>query len=210
MKQDRNLKKERHGKVWITSEHLKQSREPPVSSVIDALSLEPNSVVVELGAGQGHFTLPIAKRFVQTGDSGRIFAFDVSEKLIKRLDEVAARLGVDDHIRSWSLALMKDPNVLPIDDGAADRVLAFNSLQYLDDPTPICREIARILKPGGVALILNWFRQFPGLEEVIGAHGSPPEKMLTALSEVGLGEYTRLTLDSYSWTIRATKPESQA
>jgi SAM-dependent methyltransferase len=41
---------------------------------------------------------------------------------------------------------------LPHPDGSFDRVTSIEVLRYLEDPTPSIREMARVLKPGGVCL----------------------------------------------------------
>ncbi|MCP4603679.1 MAG: methyltransferase domain-containing protein [Proteobacteria bacterium] len=189
-------------------DYLFPAKEPLVSNIIDALFLDPDSIVIEFGAGKGYFTLPIATRLEQSNDSGLIFGFEFSEQMIDRLDDAAVELGVSDHIRTWPLARMKEPYTLPLNNSKVDRVLAVNSVQYLDDPLPICREFARILKPGGFALVADWNRPDHNLEKNTVVHSPLPEKLLACLTEVGLGAYSPLSMDGYSWAVRAMKPIS--
>ena len=177
--------------------------DPPVPSVLEALLLGPDCVVVEFGCGRGHFTLPIAARLQQPNPRGLIFAFDLSEGMIGRLEEDASELGLQDRIRPWPLMRLGDPNKLPIGDGKVDRVLAVNSVQYLDDPLPICREFARVLKPGGLALLADWNRPIEKVGQGAGVSGPSIEKTLAALTDAGLAASTRLDLEGYTWVVRA-------
>lgn len=56
--------------------------------------------------------------------------------------------------------LNEDPT-LPFDDNTFDIVTNAVSIDYLTNPLAICREVARVLKPGGAALFALSNRCFP-------------------------------------------------
>jgi ubiquinone/menaquinone biosynthesis C-methylase UbiE len=190
------------------AEFLASPEDPPVSGLVEALLLKPDSVVVEFGAGQGRYTLPIAKKFWKSSGNGLIFAFDYSEAMIKTLDDAAAILGVDDYIRSWPLEQMKEPDTLPVNDGKVDRVLAVNSAQYLEDPIPMLTEFARVLRPGGFALIADWSRPFGKPIEEGRDEESSAQEMVRKMRKVGFGTCAQINIDGYDWAVRAVKPVS--
>ena len=94
---------------------------------------------------------------------------------------------------------------LPLQDGSVDRVLAVNSLHYLEDPLAGYMELARILKPGGYALVVDWRR--PGV--------SPPPQ--PGVNEVNINSVALdllatgallpggVALPGYTFAIRALK-----
>lgn len=179
--------------------------DPPVVNVLQALLLQPDSVIVEYGAGQGHFTLPIAEALEKERGSGLVFSFEFSEQLIERLDEAALLLELTNRIQTFPLAILEDPSVLPIQDESVDRMLIVNSAQHFRDPLPLCRETARILRTGGFVLLANWINKDGNLDEPSHSLSAEPDKVISCLCDVGLGAHTRLTLDGYSWVVRATK-----
>ena len=71
-------------------------------------------------------------------------------------DELAANALLDDW---WVQDLNADP-ILPMADGSFDAVLITVSIQYLTRPVETLREIARVLRPGGVLLVSFSNRMF--------------------------------------------------
>jgi len=203
MNRDQVLDKAKFERIF-GADHLTEPNDPPVYALIDALELEPDSVVAELGAGQGHFTLPIARKLVELGSRGLIFAFEYSDEMIARLDAAANELGVDNRVRAWPLTRMEEPDTFPLQDGKVDRVLAVNAVHYLDDPVPVYQEITRVLKPHGQLLVADWKR---GPAASMGESSSPGRSSATMvvadLSKAGFGTHEIVDLEGYSWAIRA-------
>jgi SAM-dependent methyltransferase len=105
----------------------------------DALQLDEERTVVDLGAGTGKFT----RRLLATG--ANIIAVEpVSEmlaQLMRILPDVAARSGTAENI--------------PVNDGAVDAVVCAQSFHWFASKTALA-EIRRVLKPGGhLGLIWN-------------------------------------------------------
>jgi SAM-dependent methyltransferase len=105
----------------------------------DALQLDEERTVVDLGAGTGKFT----RRLLATG--ANIIAVEpVSEmlaQLTRILPDVAARSGTAENI--------------PVNDGAVDAVVCAQSFHWFASTTALA-EIRRVLKPGGhLGLIWN-------------------------------------------------------
>lgn len=58
--------------------------------VIEALALEPGSRVADIGAGDGYFTFRLAEA---VGPGGHVYAVEVTDKLIRGLENEARRRG---------------------------------------------------------------------------------------------------------------------
>ena len=56
-----------------------------------ALSLKPGEAVLDLGCGEGRYTLPVASR---VGPQGTVYAVDLWEEGLARLGEKAGRGGL--------------------------------------------------------------------------------------------------------------------
>jgi hypothetical protein len=72
------------GKLIGTNPSASHS-DPPVHGVIAALDLQPDSVVVEIGAGEGRYAIPIASWLDELGGDGVVFGLEVADTLLRRL-----------------------------------------------------------------------------------------------------------------------------
>ena len=97
----------------------------------------PGGLTLDLGCGEGRLSRDL------TALGHRVIGIDASPTLI-----AAAREA--DPAGDYRCA---DGAKLPLSDGACDVVIAFMSLQDIDDLAGATREIARVLAPGGCACI---------------------------------------------------------
>src|ERR1700722_8341138 len=100
--------------------------------------------MVELGCGAGRMTRCFAKLF------GQVSAVDISAEMQQRGKEYLREFS---NIR-WVLA--DGATLSGIDSGSCDFVFSYLVLQHLPDSTlafELLREIARVLRPGGVFLV---------------------------------------------------------
>ena len=104
--------------------------------------LDPTWTIADLGCGTGNAAERLAP-FVRT-----IIAVDQSEAM---LDAARARLAACANI-DFRLG---DLERLPIEDGALDAAVIALVLHHLDAPSVALAEMGRILKPGGVGLVID-------------------------------------------------------
>ena len=114
--------------------------------IMDALGVAEGSVVAELGAGGGWFTLRLAER---VGPNGSVYAEDVQQAM---LEGIRRRMQSQNRSNVTTvLGTASDPH-LP---GALDAVLisdAFHEMDIPEDPKAVVtllRNIAQALKPQG-------------------------------------------------------------
>ena len=123
-------------------------RQMPPEDTLRAAGVMPGHTVVDLGCGPGYFTLPAASL---VGDSGYIYAVDVQRELLdicrRRVDE-AGLTNVE--------TVHSEESRVPLPDACADLVFAAFVLHETDAPAAFLREAARLLKPGGAAVIVEW------------------------------------------------------
>jgi len=80
-----------------------------IERAMDAIGLGPGMVVGEAGAGDGYFTIPMARR---VGPSGSVFANDISARALRSLEQSLLRLGtarVDIALIHAALVMMRQP-----------------------------------------------------------------------------------------------------
>jgi len=104
--------------------------------------LPPDWVVADLGCGTGNAAEPLSQHVE------RVIAIDQSQPM---LDAAQKRLSGCDNI-DFRLG---DLNDLPLPDESVDAATCVLVLHHLADPDQAVREMTRIVKPGGVALVID-------------------------------------------------------
>ena len=117
--------------------------------VMDALHIAERTVVADLGAGGGWFTVRLARR---VGPHGRVFAVDVQRLMIEAIKRRVQRDGYTNV--TPVLAAPTDPS-LPA--GArTDAVLIVDAFHEMQDPVLLLRNVARTLKPQGRIGVIDY------------------------------------------------------
>jgi predicted methyltransferase len=118
-----------------------------VPDVLAALAIDTGSRVADVGAGHGFYTERLATR---VGPTGRVFAVDVDEQALARIQQLAAAQS----LRNVELIHGKpdDPR-LPY--RSLDAALIVNAYHEMVRHSDMLREIHASLKPGGRLVILD-------------------------------------------------------
>jgi ubiquinone/menaquinone biosynthesis C-methylase UbiE len=103
---------------------------------------------LELGAGEGAFTLALADLL---GPAAEIVALDRDAVALRH---VAADLPPRFPERRLRTVTGDMRDALP--DGPFDGVLAANSLHFLTDPVAVLRRVAAVLRPGGRLVVVEY------------------------------------------------------
>jgi ubiquinone/menaquinone biosynthesis C-methylase UbiE len=119
----------------------------PPATVTDLLRLDGDETVVDYGAGTGVYTVHVAEAVPQ----GRVYAVEESPQLVELLRE---RIGED--LAARICVVETGDNVVPLDDGEADRVVMVDVLHHLYDQPEALEEVARVLRPGGLFVVVDW------------------------------------------------------
>lgn len=145
---------------------------PTPGDTLRRLGLRSGQSVVELGSGNGYFTLPAAR----ITDPGTVYAIDVDEPLLAELDDLAAQHGIDNVETIHGDARML-PNYIP---RPVDRVLLFNMLHGVSDTDRVLGYSHDVLDDDGELVVVNWHAHPPADTPIDGdPRGPPAEKRLT-------------------------------
>jgi len=116
--------------------------------VMDSLQIAEGSVVADLGAAGGWFTIRLARR---VGPFGRVYAEDIQRLMIEVIQRRVQREGLNNVIPR--LGTKDDPGLPP---GELDAVLIVDAFPEIEEPLALLRNVARALKPNGLVGIIDY------------------------------------------------------
>ena len=119
----------------------------PQAAVVDLLRLRGAETVVDYGAGTGIYTVAVAASLPR----GRVLAVEALPRLVELLRE-----KITPELADRLVIVETSDNVVPLDDGEADRVVMVDVLHHLYDQPEALEEVARVLRPGGLFVVLDW------------------------------------------------------
>lgn len=151
-----------HGGGLETPERLNAL---PQAAVVESLRLDGTETVVDYGAGTGVYTVAVAEALPQ----GRVIAVEALAELADQLRERASRTpGLLERLK----IVRTETNTVPAADGVADRVVMVDVLHHLYDQPQALTEVVRLLRPGGLFVVLDWGDKWrptgPPLDHVLG------------------------------------------
>jgi len=117
----------------------------------DLAQLQPNETVLDVGCGTGTLALVARQR---VGPTGRVYGIDPSAQLLARARRKAARRGLEINFQPGVI------EQIPFPDRSFDVVLSTLMMHHLPDDLKRqgLAEIARVLKPGGRLLVVDFKR----------------------------------------------------
>jgi ubiquinone/menaquinone biosynthesis C-methylase UbiE len=108
--------------------------------------VKPGDRVLDFGCGPGFFTREFAKR---VGENGQVFSVDLQEAMLQIVREKMGAEGLLSRIRTHRCEA--DSINLPADlNGTFDVAFTIFVVHEVPDPEKLFREIADLLKPGGI------------------------------------------------------------
>ena len=125
--------------------------------------LQSGLTVLDLGSGPGTITVDIAGRVAP----GTVVGIDASADIVEKAAALAAERGL--HNVTFQVG---NAYALDLADDSVDIAHAHQVLQHLSDPVAALRELARVVRPGGVIAARDvdyggaiWYPELPGLDE---------------------------------------------
>jgi ubiquinone/menaquinone biosynthesis C-methylase UbiE len=182
--------------------------------VLELLALRPGERVADLGCGPGLLAQEMAAK---VGENGAVDCLDFSSSMIALAQRRCAALACV-NVRSG------DVSALPYSAGAFDAAVCAQVYEYLADVEPALRELHRVLRPGGRALVVDtdwescvWnssdrvrMRQILDLWDTHCAQPRLPRTLAGMLEGAGFGEVqirvialinARYSVDTFSYAM---------
>ena len=143
-------------------------RESTLHAMIKALQLPKESRGLDAGCGIGLQSLLLVK---EVGLTGHVTSLDLSAEMLNRGREIVREAGLSERISFQE----GDVTGLPFDNNVFDWVWSADCVGYgLWEPLASLKELARVVKPGGIVAIAAWSSEkllpgYPQLEARLGA-----------------------------------------
>ncbi|MDF1497020.1 MAG: methyltransferase domain-containing protein [Patescibacteria group bacterium] len=120
--------------------------------LLERVGIQPGWHVADLGCGStGHFVIPAAQLI---GADGIAYAVDIRRDVLEHLDKVIKQEQLYNIITVWSD--MDVYGATRIKDGSLDLCLLINNLFLSQNKPALIREMARLTKPGGRIVVVEW------------------------------------------------------
>lgn len=141
------------GASWL--DRTEREREEAPEKALKILGIQPGSIVADVGAGSGYFTVKLA---ALVGPAGRVYANDIQQGMLNiirrklerdRLTNVTLVLGTDD-----------DPRLPP---ASLDLALLVDVYHELLAPQAMLQHLREALKPGGRLVLLEYREEDPNV-----------------------------------------------
>lgn len=196
-----------HGKLF-PPENLQQLEIPDrdvwqrPDQVMDALGIAEGSVVADLGAGSGWFTVRLARRVRPTG---RVFAEDIQSEMIEVIKRRVARENLQRTVEV-KLGTAED---LRLPENTLDAALIVDAYHEMEQPVQLLRSAARALKDDGRIGIVEFTKNGGGpgplMEERVD-----PERVIREANAAGLRLIAQPSILRYQYMLVFGKPEQTA
>jgi len=122
---------------------LNRGNEKAIVAAVDAAQAPRGGVVADIGFGGGVGLQLLLDRI---GDDGVVHGIEIADDMLSR---AKAKFGSDRRLRLARGSLTE----LPLDDGTVDALITVNTVYFISELDGACREFARVLRPGGRAVI---------------------------------------------------------
>ena len=131
--------------MFLTPEHL-----------VKELYLKAGDRVADIGCGTGVYTIALAE---EVGDVGQVYAVDVHRDALHTLASVLEKRSIQNVEMIWADV----EKGIPIDAYSLDAVVISNVLFQLENIDTMLSCVAKILKPEGQLLIVEWSASHNGI-----------------------------------------------
>lgn len=188
-------------------------REPVIRSAIETLRLSTGSRGLDVGCGIGSHTLMLAEA---VGPSGRVTGLDMNPGCLSHARKAAEKSGRTEQVTFQEGNMYQ----LPFENDTFDWIWSVDCVGYpwVGEIIPLLKELARVVKSGGLLAILAWTSQqlLPGyhlLEARLNAtssvyiphlKGKDPERNFLRVpgwfAQAGFGDATAYT---FAGTVQA-------
>jgi SAM-dependent methyltransferase len=125
---------------------LTRGNERAIAAAADAAEIPRGAVAADVGFGGG---VGLQLLLDRVADAGVVHGIEIADDMLRR---AGSRFGRD--VRSGRLRLSSGSLTrLRLDDNSVDALITLNTVYFISELDAACAELARVLRPGGRAVI---------------------------------------------------------
>ena len=125
---------------------LNRGNRQALAGAVDAAGATAGKTVADIGFGGG---LGLDLFLRRVGPQGTVYGVEIAEDMLTR-----ARARLATQIAAGRIRLVNGSlTALPLDDRALDAAISVNTVYFVSDLDAACAELARVLRPGGRAVL---------------------------------------------------------
>lgn len=164
--------------------------------IFEKISLGSGMRVADLGCGRtGHFVFSASK---MVGNTGIVYAVDIIKDILASIQAQINMQGFGNIETIWSD--IEKYGKVPIPEKSLDVCFFVNVVYLLSDKKNAFKEAARLLKPKGFLVVVDWKRKIGPLGPSESVMVSP-EEVIAAATEVGLKLFDRTVINDYHYAV---------
>lgn len=118
----------------------------PQATILPLLNIQKNDIVLDVGAGAGYFTFPLAAQTTHT-----VYALDIEKAMLDYIQK-----QIDQHGTQNITLLQNKIGNMPLKNNSVQRILASMVLHEVRPLAHALKEIYRVLAPGGRFVVIDW------------------------------------------------------
>jgi precorrin-6B methylase 2 len=155
--------------------------------ISQVLHLEAGQVVADVGAGDGEWSVDLARR---VGPTGHVWATEVNDRDLAEIRRRVEKAGLEN-----VTVVEGDQQQTGLPQGCCDAILVRMVYHHFTDPPAMRRSLRQALRPGGRLAILdiepqkNW-RKLKGVPQR-GGHGIPADDLVREMTADGFEVVSR-------------------
>ena len=130
----------------LVARALNRGNASAIAAAVDAAEVPRGGAAADIGFGGG---IGLRLLLDRVGDDGVVYGFEIADDMLRRTgsrfrrDVDAGRLRLADGSMT----------ALPLDAESVDAVITLNTVYFISDLSGACAELARVLRPGGRAVV---------------------------------------------------------
>jgi ubiquinone/menaquinone biosynthesis C-methylase UbiE len=141
------------GAAWLDRNNREDEEAP--EKALKIIGIAPGSVVADVGAGSGYFTLKMASL---VGPKGTVYATDIQPGMLDIIRDKLKGTPVN-NVR----LVLGAPNDPKLPDATLDLVLMVDVYHEIHEPQAVLRHLRNALKPGGRLVLLEYRAEDPNV-----------------------------------------------
>jgi len=122
---------------------LNRGNQKAIVAAVDAAQAPRGGVAADIGFGGGS---GLQLLLDGVGDDGVVHGIEIAEDMLRR---ATSKFAGDGRLRLSRGSLTE----LPLEDGSVDALITVNTVYFISELDAACRELMRVLRPGGRAVI---------------------------------------------------------